>query len=207
MKPLVLAVAALGLMSTSFSSGAISEGIQRCRTADGSAIYTDKACGSLGASNAPLSAELLTRIAMDTMAEPTVDSLGVAYRDASEPLVAPAAARRSLSGGCARSPRQLSADLVGAFALHDVNRIAESYHWAGMGHRQAMGVMQRLERLSSRPLAEAKFLAAWVGSGDTSADEIPADSGLMQLVFAGDGLQVVDLQVRKYSGCYFVRLG
>ena len=205
MKSLAIAFAAVGLMTTSFTSGAISEGIQRCLGSDGNAIYTDKACGR-NAKPQPLSGELLTRIARDRSAHPpSAGELGV-YRDASELLPVPAPARRSLSGGCARSPRQLEADLMGAFALGDVNRIAESYYWTGMQHRQAMGVMSRLEQLSEKPLAEAKFLAAWVGSGDATAADIPADSGLMQLVFAGDGMRVVDAQVRRYSGCYFIRL-
>ena len=204
MKPLIIAAATLALIGSSFATGATSEGIQRCSAPDGSFIYTDKPCGSHGARPSPLSGELLTRLARADAGIDAPSTLG--YRDASEPLAEPVAARRSLSGGCARSPRQLSADLVGAFALGDVNRIAESYHWTGMQHRQAISVMQRLESLSSRPLSEARFLAAWVGSGDTSVDEIPADSGLMQLVFAGDSLHVVDAQVRRYSGCYFIRL-
>jgi len=207
MKPLALAtaIAAIGLMTPSFSSGAVSEGIQRCQAQDGSAIYTDKGCGR-NTRPAALSGELLTRIAMDRhVAMSSGEGTGI-YRDASELLPQSVPARRSLSGGCARTPRQLEADLVGAFALGDVNRIAESYYWTGMQHRQAMGVMQRLEQLSGKPLAEAKFLAAWVGSGDTAAAEIPADAGLMQLVFAGDGMRVVDAQVRRYSGCYFIRL-
>jgi len=205
MKPLAYAIAAMGLMTASFPSGAISEGIQRCQGADGTAIYTDKACGRQS-KPMPLSGELLTRIAMDQAVRTTdTETLGT-YRDASELLPVPVAARRSLSGGCARSPRQLEADLRGAFALGDVNRIAESYYWTGMHHREAMGVMQRLDQLSERPLAEAKFLAAWIGSGDTQARDIPADAGMMQLVFAGDGMRVVDARVRRYSGCYFIRL-
>ena len=204
MKPLAIVAAAAGLLVTSFSTVATSEGIQRCQTTDGTSIYSDKACGNFGARPSPMSGELLTRLARADASSTSTSTL--AMRDASELIPEPVPARRSLSGGCARSPRQLSADLVGAFALGDVNRIAESYYWTGMQHRQAMGVMERLEHLSSKPLSEAKFLAAWVGSGDTAADVIPADSGLMQLVFAGDGMRVVDVQVRRYSGCYFIRM-
>lgn len=209
MKPLAIAAAALGLMTISFPSGALStgsitEGLQRCQGADGIAIYTDRACGKAG-KPMPLSGELLTRIAMDRAVVPDGGGAGM-YRDASELIPVAVPARRSLQGGCARSPKQLEADLMGAFALGDVNRIAESYYWTGMHHRQAMGVMARLDQLSERPLAEAKFLAAWIGSGDTHGDSIPGDAGLMQLVFAGDGMQVVDAQVRRHSGCYFIRL-
>ena len=205
MKPLAYAIAAMGLMTASFPSGAISEGIQRCQADDGTAIYTDKACGRHG-KPMPLSGELLTRIAMDQAGHPTSTEGPGMYRDASELLPVPAPARRSLSGGCARSPRQLEADLMGAFALGDVNRIAESYYWTGMRQREATGVMNRLDQLSGRPLAEAKFLAAWIGSGDTASRDIPADAGMMQLVFADNGMRVVDARVSRYSGCYFIRL-
>jgi hypothetical protein len=32
---------------------------------------------------------------------------------------------------------------------------------------------------------------------------MPTDAGLMQLVFA-DGGRIVDFEVRRYSGCYFI---
>jgi hypothetical protein len=114
-----------------------------------------------------------------------------------------ATGRRSAVAGCARSPEQLSRDLVGAFALHDVNRVAESYHWAGMSQRQATPVMKQLEHLSAKPLADARFLSAWIGSGEHAAAAMPADAGLIQLVFAGNG-RTMDFEVRRHSGCYFI---
>ncbi|HEV8694626.1 MAG TPA: hypothetical protein VGQ93_10685, partial [Lysobacter sp.] len=133
------------------------------------------------------------------------DLSSTVYRDASEPMPEQAMiGRRPAAAGCARTPRQLSMDLIGSFALHDVNRVAESYHWAGMSQRQAMPVMWQLERLAGQPLADARFLAAWIGPGDLTPQEVPSDSGLMQLVFGGDGARVIDFEVRRYSGCYFI---
>lgn len=126
------------------------------------------------------------------------------FRDASEPLHRHLPGRRSLGSGCARSPAQLSRDLLGSFALGDVNRVAESYHWIGLDHRQAMPVMKQLQQLAARPLADARFLAAWIGPGDLDPEAVPHDAGLMQLVFATGG-NVIALQVRRYAGCYFVR--
>lgn len=182
--------------------------IQRCEAADGNAIYTDKPCAAFRARPSRLSDDLSVRLAQ-AEAENRRDGIGSnalalgAYRDASEPLQATLPGRRSLSGGCARSPQQLSRDLVGAFALHDVNRVAESFHWVGMSHRQALPVMKQLERLSAQPLADARFLSAWIGSGEQAVAQMPADAGLMQLVFA-DGGRVLDFEVRRYSGCYFI---
>jgi hypothetical protein len=130
-----------------------------------------------------------------------------ASRDASEPLSTPPTGRRSVAAGCARSPQQLSRDLVGAFALHDVNRVAESYHWVGMSQRRALPVMERLEDLSAQSLTDARYLAGWIASGEGSAEAAIAaarsDLGSMQLVFAGGG-RIVDFPVRRYSGCYFI---
>lgn len=179
--------------------------IQRCEAADGNPVYTDKPCGAFQAKPTHLSDDLAFRIAMTNSVSATGDapSLG-AYRDASEPLYVSIPGRRSAAAGCARSPQQLSRDLVGAFALHDVNRVAESYHWVGMSSRSALPVMKQLERLSAQPLADARFLAAWIGSGEQAASAMPADAGLMQLVFAGGSGRTVDFEVRKYAGCYFI---
>ena len=182
--------------------------IQRCEAPEGNAIYTDKPCAAFRARPSRLSDDLSIRLALAEAENRRNDTgsqslaLG-AYRDASEPLHATLPGRRSAAAGCARSPQQLSRDLVGAFALHDVNRVAESYHWAGMSQRQALPVMKQLERLSAQPLADARFLSAWIGSGEHAAAQIPADAGLMQLVFA-DGGRIVDFEVRRYSGCYFI---
>lgn len=180
--------------------------IQQCEAEDGNPVYTDRSCAALQARPTRMSDDLAIRIAM-AKAEDRISSQALAlgaYRDAAEPLRASIPGRRSASAGCARTPQQLSRDLIGAFAVRDVNRVAESYHWAGMSQRQALPVMKQLERLSVKPLADARFLAAWIGSGEQAASAIPADSGLMQLVFADSGGRTVDFEVRRHSGCYFI---
>lgn len=201
----VLAVGTLGATQPHDALASSDSVLQRCEGADGNAVYTDKPCALFRARPTRISDDLSMRLALARAADRDSGgdiSIG-SYRDASEPLEVAAPGRRSLAGGCARSPEQLSRDLVGAFALHDVNRVAESYHWAGMSNRQALPVMRQLERLSSKPLADARFLSAWIGSGDEAARAVPNDPGLMQLVFAGDG-RIVDFAVRRYQGCYFI---
>lgn len=178
-----------------------STGIQRCEAPDGSAIYTDKACATFGAVAKPLSHALLTRLAY---ADDSADA-GVFGRRR-----APEVARRSAASGCARSSTQLSMDLQGAWALGDVNRIAESYHWAGLDSGQARAIMQRLERLAEQPLWQAHYFDAYIGDGmlqlaDASA-EVSSSAGVMQLVFEdGASPRVQDFDVRRYRGCYFVQ--
>ncbi|WP_386754385.1 hypothetical protein [Lysobacter yangpyeongensis] len=203
--PALFAALALTTLGSAPAPEAMASGepaIQRCEAADGNALYTDKPCAAFHARPVRISDDLSLRLALAKAGE-RADALEVTYRDASEPLQTTATGRRSAAAGCAQSPQQLSRDLAGAFALHDVNRIAESYHWVGMSNRQALPVMKQLERLSAKPLADARFLAAWIGSGEEAADAIRSDAGLMQLVFAGDG-RIVDFGVRRYAGCYFI---
>ncbi|MFC3550909.1 hypothetical protein ACFOLC_07740 [Lysobacter cavernae] len=175
-------------------------GLQRCQARDGSRIYTDRACASYGAQPLPLPADLLNRLAREQagmystagVTTPTLANAGIG--------------RRSPASGCARNARQLSLDLQAAFALGDVNRIAESYHWAGLPHRQGQQILQRLQQLTRRPLLDAQYFAATIASSGLSfaptATATSDDAGIVQLRFQD---QVVDLTVARYAGCYFVR--
>ncbi len=192
-----LAAIAVPAMGPVWAEGA---GIQRCEAPDGTAIYTDKACAALGATAMPMSGELLTRL---SYADDDSETGVFGSRRA------PTVARRSAASGCARSSTQLTMDLQGAWALGDVNRIAESYHWVGLGSSQANAIMQRLERLAGQPLWQAHYFDARIGGGmlqfaDASA-AAPASAGMMQLVFDdGASRRVQDFDVRRYHGCYFV---
>lgn len=180
-------------------------GIQRCQSADGSAVYTDRACATIGAKAVPISGELLTRIARDEAAHP---SMSDAYADASDTPTIITVTRRSPSAGCARTPTQLSMDLQGSLALRDVNRLAESYHWVGQSHQQAQQMMQRLDQLAGKPLLQAHFFDAQIGPGGmqlADASNGNRGAGVMQLRFGGDSApQVVDFDVLRYAGCYFI---
>jgi len=214
---LVTAAVALGLPWS--QPVAATSGIQRCEAGDGTVIYTDKACPALGSKALPVSAELLTRIAAEE----------ARYSDSNAPLAlglqpdasatafagAPAAngavGRRAPQSGCARSKQQLVADMRGSFALHNVNRLAESYHWVGKSNRQAQQQMLQLERMATLSLQQARFFDGFIGSGLDAVEAGAVDSsglaGTLQLTLAkGASLQVVDLDVTRYAGCYFAKL-
>jgi hypothetical protein len=194
-------------------------GIQRCEAADGTVVYTDKPCAAFDARATPMSGELMTRVARiqreESMRAVARGRTTGAYADAaaylpgSAPAAASAPARRSASDGCARTPTQLAMDLQGSFALGDVNRIAESYHWAGMGSDQAAGVMERLEQLAADPLVDTQFFDASISFGgfaDASGGATAPQGGIMQLMFGDTAVsRVVDMDVERYQGCYFVR--
>ena len=205
------------------ASQAHAAGIQRCVGPDGIPLYTDQPCAAHQAKPAPLPGELSARLVVARQAEVAAGGSagpGAGYADAATPLAphalqspgaqASAAGRRSPADGCARSPTQLAMDLQGAFALGDVNRIAESYHWAGMSHGAAMQVMQRLERLGRSTLVDTQYydatiLSAGVGTWADAGASLDTGAGVMQLTLGGEGgAGVVDLEVERYEGCYFV---
>lgn len=178
-------------------------GIRRCVTSGGTVVYTDAACAWFDARSTPLPDDVLARIAT-AQAPGALAAAALPGGDgvAATRLPLPGTGRRPPAAGCARTPRQLSRDLIDSFALRDVNRVAESYHWAGLSQSRSLPVMRRLERLAAQPLADARYLAAWIGPAHAAPD--PGIAGLMQLVFAGSEAMVLDLAVRRHSGCYFV---
>ena len=196
-------VAIAVLMSPGSVPAGTSSGLQRCESADGEVVYTDRPCATLGARPLPMPGELLTRIAREEAAY----SRDIDFGDA--PVLANVG-RRSPTSGCARNKRQLAMDIQGSLALHNVNRLAESYHWVGKSHREAQQHMLRLEKMATQRLQDVRLFYAQIGSGAmqfADAGTTGANGGIVQLTLGnGARQQVVDLEVMRYSGCYFVRL-
>jgi hypothetical protein len=104
-------------------------------------------------------------------------------------------------------------DLRASIALGDVNRVAESYHWVGLTTREGERVLDRLQRMAREPVADSHYFGAAIASPlDADAVEIasagtgPGSAGMLQLQLGrGAGISVVDLDVERYAGCYFVR--
>lgn len=210
MKTLPLFAGALTLLGTALpvsTPAGASTGIQRCAGPDGATIYTDRACSRLGARAVPMSGALRTRILEQQSVEAELQ--GDTLADAGPVDALPAIGRRSPADGCARSPTQLAMDLQGSFALRDVNRLAESWHWAGMKTAQARPAMARLERLARESLRDLQFIDARIGVGGLqladASNGIDGSAGLMQLTVGGASPDMLDLQVHRYHGCYFVR--
>jgi hypothetical protein len=192
--------------------------ILRCQSTDGSLVYTDKACSAFGGRSLPISAELLARIARDEArnADATIDP-GMPGSVAALPI-----SRRSASSGCARTPTQLAMDLRGSLALGDVNRVAESYHWVGMSSRQGERTLDRLQGLTGKTVVDSHYFDAQISMSPSlsampdasllaasDASGIGGDAGMLQLVLGDDAARsatqsVIDLDVHKYAGCYFV---
>ena len=212
---MAFAVAALPLLPR---TAAANTGVIRCELPDGTRVYTSEGCGEFGALSAPLDARLANRIASERLAEVRLQALrdgrdpaqAVAELDARSLTPRAPGQRRAAAAGCARTPRQLAIDLQASVALGDVNRVAESFDWAGMRSRQAYRAMDRLASLASREIARAEYFETGPaitldGPALASAD---ADSGILQVAFRGaDGVVIDDFDVRRDRGCYFLRLG
>lgn len=186
-------------------------GVVRCERPDGTRVYTSGGCGQFEAVSAPIEADLANRIVSERRAEVRASAL----REGRDPAQAIAAIeagsalasttpgqRRSAAAGCTRTPQQLAMDLQASVALGDVNRVAESFDWAGMQVRQANQVMQQLEGMTERSITRAEYFDMAIGGSVASA----AEAGVMQVAFQGDGGTVIDdFDVRRDRGCYFLR--
>ncbi len=191
---------AITLVSMPRSAGAAT-GVARCAMPDGSYAYTGSACSALGGEHVALPVEVQNRIRRERVHEA---QLAGAPLVASGLLSGPAfaSAPRPKGQGCATTPRQLAADLRVSMAQGDVNRIAESFDWAGMSHDRAIQVMSRLERLGGVALVDAEYF----GAGPDGSAAAAGPGGTLQVVLdeAGEH-RVADFDVRRDSGCYFLR--
>lgn len=108
-----------------------SSGLHRCIGADGAAIFTDRACRDLEATDAPA---------------PGVSVLpaGVIVRVRS----------------CARNQDDLLDGVRNALEAHDGNRLAEYYHWTGMGNTEGYRLINRLADFSERPLLDVQLVSS-----------------------------------------------
>ncbi len=110
-------------------SAADQGGLRRCVDAAGVTIFTDRRCADLDA--------------LDARAAPR----GV------QPVV-PLRVR-----SCARNQDDLLAGVRAALENHDANRLADYYHWTGMGTAQGYQLMERLASFSERPVVDVQLVS------------------------------------------------
>jgi predicted Fe-S protein YdhL (DUF1289 family) len=190
-------------------------GVIRCQMPDGTSAYTNQACGAFGDKPMPLPADVLGRIARGQRHESLMVSMqsGEAADARTGDIADPAnsiPSRRPLARGCAITPQQLAMDFQSSVALGDVNRVAESFDWAGMGNQQARRIMSRLEQVAQRRIRDTEYFDASIGSRSlfAQAGDQPeyGAAGALQVTFdAGNGYNIVDFDVRRDKGCYFLR--
>lgn len=214
---LSVCVATIVLSIAPLSAPVASSAIQRCESADGQLVYTDKACAVFGAKAVPMSGELLTRIASEDKKAPLQEGqVPGGFADADTPLdTAVNVSRRSPGSGCARTPTQLAMDLRGALALGDVNRVAESYHWVGLSTKQGHRIMGRLQQLIGKQVVDSHYFEAQISSSPfadagaswvATSNSIGGSAGILQVMLGnGASTSIVDFDVEQYADCYFVK--
>jgi hypothetical protein len=107
-------------------------GMRQCVGPDGSTIFTDRRCDTMGAT----------------------DYVAPRGTYGSEP--APQLRVRS----CARNQDDLLAGVRAALESHDANRFADYYHWSGMGSTEGYRLMERLDAFVSRPVVDVQLVRA-----------------------------------------------
>lgn len=206
---LVAGLAAVVLLSAAPAAAPVhaTTAVLRCQSSDGTAIYTDTGCSALQARDMPLPADLLNRIAHDA---PDADAGTALPADRATVDPALAAVRHSPVGTCARTPTQLAMDLRASLAAGDVNRVAESYDWAGLSSKQGERTLDRLQHLTGNNVRDSHYFDAQIGSSGgtllaSSTAGASADAGILQVVLQGeDHATALDFDVHRVDGCYFV---
>ena len=167
--------------------------VSRCATGDGASVYTDGSCRAVGGRPVPMSANLLRSLARE-------GALGgdSNFRPAGTPPRAggPGSTRGQLGGAmCPRTPAELASRLRTSLGGDgQVNRLASLYDWNGKSSREAKPILQRLERLSERPLIDGQYF----GEGD---------GGTVQLVQGAEGAATVtEIPVNRRAGCLLLAL-
>jgi len=120
------------LLFASVLAPASAESVHRCIGANGGAIFTDQRCEDIGA---------------------------VVRPDPAPPFGAAGAQRVHVHvHDCARTIDDLHSGLEAALAAHDVNRVAGFYQWTGISGAESVGILNRLQAIAGRPLAEVNLV-------------------------------------------------
>jgi hypothetical protein len=108
------------------------DGIRECMGPDGVPVFTDRRCADLGATP-----------------QVVLPPIGGA------PAGLPLRVRT-----CARNQGVLLEGVRAALESHDVNRLADYYHWTGMGSAEGYAMMDRLDAFAERQVVDVQLVRA-----------------------------------------------
>lgn len=138
---LIVAWPASGVQSAPAEiDGAQAEGLRRCVGPDGGTIFTDRRCEDLHA--------------IASVPPGSTERPAVVVRVRS----------------CARNQSDLLVGVRAALENGDANRLADFYHWTGMGTAQGYRVMDRLSAFSKRPVVDVQLVSTADPRGHASTD-------------------------------------
>jgi len=155
--------------------------VRRCVAADGTLVFTDRRCADVGA---------VERARTDTA--PVTASPQPGYRSA-----------------CPRTLRDLVDELQTAIDTRDVNRLASVYQWNGLSNASAYRVMNRLEAIVGRPLADLAPVYAGANAQDaieSSPHHPPVALRLEQTLANGSTPIRTTVGLRRAFGCWWITL-
>jgi len=124
MRPVVPLLLSLCMLCWAPWAQAQAQRVNRCTTAQGETVFTDRSCDALGAT---------------ARMPPRGDSVGNTdiYR-----------------AGCARRLSELTGQIRDAVSLQDVNRLSSIYLWGNVSNAAANQIIGRLESVVQRPLLD-----------------------------------------------------
>jgi hypothetical protein len=180
-------IAILVLLSfASIALPASAESVHRCIGANGGAIFTDQRCEDIGAVVRP---------------EPA-------------PLFGSAGAQRVHVHvhDCARTVDDLHDGLEAALAAHDVNRVAGFYQWTGVSGAESVGILNRLQAIAGRPLAEVNVVRQHqpvdANGYETAAPARTTEASAIELLQTRSGNDPTpartEFALSRYMGCWWV---
>ena len=110
------------------------DGLRECVSPEGVPVFTDRRCSDLGAT---------PHVVLPPMGSGNVMP-GLPLRVKT----------------CARNQSMLLDGVRAALESHDANRLADYYHWTGMGSTEAYRLMDRLDTFSARPVVDVQLVRA-----------------------------------------------
>ena len=157
-------------------------GLVRCRSADGTPVFTDRPCDLLDARPVPEGP--------DTATPTTGTELAPVARD------------------CARRPEALLEPVREALGLADGNRLAALYDWSGRSSGGAVATLDRLEALAATPGVDARLVHSARGSGDpdlaAEAAEAPPDRLEVALRAPEPAPAIASFRLVRRAGCWWL---
>ena len=151
--------------------------VHRCTAADGTQIFTDRACGDIGASS--------------RLPPPASSGNTGATR----------------AGICHHDVGSLANALAAAVQSGDVNRIAALYDWAGMGTASANPVLDQLLRVAERTLVDVRPLrTASAAETDTPTNGSIVGLRVEQVLADGRSPAHASFGLHRRLGCWWLHL-
>ena len=157
--------------------------VRRCETEAGAAVFTDRRCSDIGATERKEREPGTTR------------------------------ALRLHRGGCSRNLQDLVYEMTSAIDARDANRLASVYHWVGISDSTSAGLMQRLEAIAQRPLVDIVPVTAGTGGEDADyypttipARQPPVALRVEQTMANGSTPSRTVFGLRRHFDCWWITL-